>query len=186
VEKLLPTDLPIVAAMKKICFALLFSSLIISCKQSKEELITKKWQAVRMVNAELEKQIADSRIFFDTVGKSTDAASNEILYGVRNMDSMRAVLKMQFDSFLAMQHQTVQNTWLDFNKNGTVVTAFGTAPDTVKWYFDEDGNLMLDEMQQKGVGSAVKMEVIKLEDTALHLLFNENGFSSVVVFHPKE
>ena len=144
----------------------------------------KKWQAIKVENPELERQIAESRIFFDTVGKSTDAATNLELYGVRNMDSMRAILKMQLDSFITSQERTVQNTWLDFNKDSTVIASFGTAPDTVKWYFDDEGNLMLDEMQQKGVGSKIKMEVVKLEDTALQLRFTEDGFSSLAIFRP--
>ena len=170
--------------MKKTCLLLGCGLLLFSCKPSKEELITKKWQAIKVENAELEKQIAESRIFFDTVGKSTDAAANEQLYGARNMDSMRAVLKSQLEGFIAMQEQTVQNTWMHFFKDGKVATAFGNAPDTVKWYFDEEGNLMLDELEQKGVGSKIKMEVVKLEDTTLHLRFNENGFSSLAIFKP--
>src|SRR5690606_26119063 len=110
-----------------LCFVLLCPILLFSCKPSKEEIITKKWQAIRLENPDFEKQIADSRVFFDTVGKSTDAATNEVLYGVSNMDSMRAILKMQLDSFLSMQDQTVKNTWLHFMNNGTVATAFGTA-----------------------------------------------------------
>ncbi len=182
-EKLFPSYLSI-NMIKKICWALAGCIVLYSCKQSKEDIITRKWQAVKVENPELEQQITDSRVFFDTVGKSTDAATNELLYGVRNMDSMRIVLKTQLDSFLAMQQQTVQNTWLHFNRNGTVAAAFGTDPDTVKWYFDDEGNLMLDELEQKGAGSKIKMEVVKLEDTVLHLRFNENGFSSTAVFHP--
>jgi hypothetical protein len=172
--------------MKKICFGAACCLLMVACKPSKEELITRKWQATKVESAELEKQIADSRVFFDTVGKSTDAAANEQLYGARNMDSLRVLLKLQLDSFIDMQEQTVQNTWLHFLKDSLVVASFNTVPDTVKWYFDEDGNLMLDELEQKGAGSKIKMEVVKLEDTALHLRFNENGFSSLAVFRPSE
>ena len=100
------------------------------------------------------------------------------------MDSMRAILKMQLDSFLSMQDQTVKNTWLHFMNNGTVATAFGTTPDTIKWYFDDEGNLMLDELTNKGAGSKVKMEVVSLQDTMLQLRFNENGFSSIATFKP--
>jgi len=170
--------------MKRTILVFAATSLLFSCKHSKEDIITRKWQAVKVENSELERQVSESRVFFDTVGRTTDAATNEQLYGVRNMDSMRAVLKSQLDSFLAMQERTVKNTWLDFNKNGTVAAAFGTAPDTVKWYFDDEGNLMLDELKQKGAGSIIKMEVLKLEDTALHLRFTENGFSSTAIFHP--
>jgi hypothetical protein len=160
--------------------------LIAACKKTPEEKITKKWVAVSVENPELDQQVAQSRIFFDTVGKSTSPEANEQLYGARNMDSMRLVLKGQLDSFLAMQQYTLKNTWLDFNKKGTVAANFGTEPDTVKWYFDDEGNLMLDEMEQKGTGSKIKMEVVKLEDTVLKLRFSENGFSSLATFRPAE
>lgn len=170
--------------MKRVYLAAACCIIMVGCKPSKQEMITKKWQATAVQSAELDKQIADSRVFFDTVGKSTDAETNEILYGARNMDSLRVLLKQQLDSFLTMQEVTVQNTWIHFLKDSLVVTSFNTEPDTVKWYFDEDGNLMLDEMEQKGAGSRIKMEVVKLEETSLQLRFNENGFSSLATFRP--
>lgn len=170
--------------MKKACVLALGVALIASCKPSKKDMITKRWQAIKVESAELERQIAESRIFFDTVGKSTDAATNLSLYGVANMDSMRVILKMQLDSVVTMQEKTVQNTWMHFFNDSTLVTSFDTPPDTVKWYFDDDGNIMLDELAQAGVGAKIKMEVVKLDDTSLHLRFNENGFSSLAIFVP--
>ncbi len=149
-------------------------------------MIAKKWKAVSLESPQLDQMIAEQRNFIDTVGKSTDAATNEALYGIRNMDSMRTMLKIQLDSFLAMQETTLNNTWLDFNKDGVVATNFGTSPDTVNWYFDDEGNLMLDEMQKKGAGSKIKMEVMKLEENVLQLRFNENGFSSTATFKPEK
>ena len=170
--------------MRKIILVTLCGLILASCKQSRNEMITRKWQAVTVQSPELDKQIADSRVFFDTVGKSTPPEVNEQLYGARNMDSLRVILKMQLDSFLAMQANTVKETWLDFQENGTVATSFGAGIDTVKWYFDDEGNLMLDEMQQKGAGSKIMMRVEKLEPEELQLRFTENGFSSIAVFKP--
>jgi hypothetical protein len=56
----------------------------------------------------------------------------------------------------------------------------------VKWYFDDDGNIIMDEMAHKGAGSKIKMELVKLEDTILQLRFNENGFSSLATFRPEK
>jgi hypothetical protein len=170
------------------CFLFFAACLLVltSCKKTREEKIAKKWLAVSLENPDLDKQVAESRIFFDTVGRSTDPETNEQLYGARNMDSMRLILKQQLDSFLAMQAYTVKNTWLDFDKKGTVVANFGTEPDTVKWYFDEEGNLMLDEQDPKVGGGKIKMELVKLEDTVLQLRYSENGFSSLATFHPAQ
>ncbi len=170
--------------MKKLLFLALPLLTVLSCKESKKDILTKKWQAVTVENEELKKQISESRIFFDTVGKSTDAAANEILYGARNMDSLRVLLKIQLDSFVALQEHAVQNTWMDFYADSLVATSFDSDPDTVNWYFDDEGNLMLDELDKKGAGAKIKMEVLKLTDTLLQLRFNENGFSSVASFRP--
>jgi hypothetical protein len=161
---------------------LLFSA----CKQSREDTISKKWQAAKVENPDLEKQIAASKVFFDTVGRNTNADANEQLYGVRNMDSMRQVLNEQLDSFVAMQEHTVQNTWMDFKKDSVLIADFGNGADTVTWYFNEDGDLMIDEMAAKGTGDVIKMQVLQLEDTLLKVKFTENGFSSTASFHPAD
>ncbi len=155
-----------------------------ACKQSKEELIARRWQAVALESPMMDEQIRMQREFLDTVGTSTDAATNEVLYGVRNMDSMRQWMKTQFDSIILEQKSAIANTWLNFSKEGTVVSSFGSAPDTVSWYFDDEGALILDELKHKGAGSKVKMEVVKLDEDSLKLRFNENGFSSTAILIP--
>lgn len=181
-ERILPLNSII---MKKLTLAaLLLVVFAVACKQQNDHLLVKKWQAVSLESPMLDAQIAEERRFIDTVGKTTDPETNERLYGVRNMDSMRLLLHAQMDSFIEMQSQTIRNTWLDFDKNGTVVSSFGSQPDTVAWYLDDDGALILDEMKQKGSGSKIKMEVVKLDADTLKLRFNENGFSSTATFIP--
>jgi len=161
-----------------------FLVFLSSCKPSKEQMILKKWQAVSVESPGMEKMIEESRSFYDTIGKSTSRAQNLAIYGVSNMDSFRTILMAQLDSLVNQQNQTVQNTWLEFMRDSTVAAAFGSAPDTIKWYFDDEGNLMLDEMEQKGTGSRIKMEVLKLEDSVLQLRFVESNFTSVATFKP--
>lgn len=171
--------------MKKTAFIFSCSLFFVACNPSKKDIITKKWQAVSVESDEVNQSIEQSKVFFDTVGKSTDAATNKALYGVENMDSMREVLKMQLEEFIENQKRTVKNTWLDFRKDSILIASFGTGPDTVKWYFDDEGNLMMDELAQKGTGSIIKMNVLKLEDTVLQLQFKENDFSSIATFRPE-
>jgi|SRR5690606_26667944 len=170
--------------MKKQVLILFCGLLFGACKPSKKDLITKKWQAISVESQEVQNSIEQSKIFFDTVGKTTDAATNMELYGVANMDSMREVLKKQLDDFVENQKETVKNTWLDFRKDSILIASFGTGPDTVKWYFDDEGNLIMDEMAQKGSGSILKMDILKLEDSVLQLQFKENDFSSIATFRP--
>ena len=173
--------------MTRLLLLVVITSFFISCKPSNEELISRKWVAVAIDNPELTpERIAETRYFFDTVGKSTSPEVNEQLYGVRNMDSLREILKYQLEGELATQEAIVQHTWMDFHKDGRVAANFGTEKaDTVNWYFEE-GNLFLDEMKYKGSGSKIKMEVLKLDKETLQIRFNENGFTSTATFKPAE
>lgn len=169
---------------KQILAIAILCCIMASCKQSNNELITRKWQAVSVKSGMLDNQIKEERNFIDTIGTSTTPAQNLVLYGVRNMDSMRKLMHKNLDSTIASQEETIKDTWLLFDKNGTVVTHFGSEPDTVSWYFDDEGALMLDEMKHKGTGSKIKMNVLKLTDQELQLQFEENGFSSTASFIP--
>jgi hypothetical protein len=163
--------------------AITISLSFFSCQPSKEKQLEGKWKAVKMESAELDQQIADTRNYIDTVGKNSTPEQNLEIYGVSNMDSMRNVLKEQLDYTLAEQQRTIDNTWLHFLRNGTAATDFGTGtPDTISWYLDDDGALMLDEMKMKGAGSKTKMDILKLENDSLLLRFSENGFTSTATF----
>lgn len=181
-EKLFPPYLSAIIMTKKHLLLLIAPMLLFSCKPSKKELITRKWQAVGVQSGMLDNEIKEERHFIDTIGTTTSPAQNLELYGVSNMDSMRKLMHKSLDSTIASQEETIKNTWLLFDKNGTVVTHFGAEPDTVAWYFDDDGALMLDEMKHKGAGSKIKMNVLKLTDKELQLQFEENGFSSTASF----
>jgi len=164
-----------------IVFIGLFS--VSSCKPSKEKMILGKWQAINMESPKLDQQIADTKNYIDTIGKSTTPAQNLELYGVSNMDSMRLLMQQQLDMTLAEQKRMIDETWIEFMKKGIVATNFGAPqPDTINWYFDDDGALMLDEMKMKGTGSKIKMDIIKLEKDTLKLSFSENGFESTATF----
>lgn len=157
--------------------------LLTSCKPSKENMLLGKWKAIRMESAELDQQIADTRNYIDTVGKNSTPEENVQLYGVSNMDSMRSVMNDQLEMTLEEQKNTIDHTWIEFMKDGIVATDFGVgAADTINWYLDDDGALMLDEMKMKGAGSKTKMDIIKLEKDSLQLRFSENGFTSTATF----
>jgi hypothetical protein len=172
--------------MKKITLFVLLPVLIISVTgcESKKDKLSRKWQAVRISNPEMEKMIAEQEIFIDTFGKNTDAQMNQTLYGVTNIDSFRESLKTQVNDFKAMQEHSLKTTWFDFKKNGVVVMNFSGQVDSTKWYFDDKDELMLDEMQMKGVGEKIRMVIQELTDTSLKLQFNEDGISSTITFHP--
>lgn len=169
--------------MKRIILAIV-PVLLFSCQPSKKDMLVRNWHAVSVYNPTLEDMLQKQQIFIDTVGKSTSLIADDSIYGFHNMDSIKTVLQNQLDSFKLMQQQTLENTYFNFKKNGQTILTFGKDTDTTKWYFDDEGALMLDELKEKGTGTALKMIVQHLSDTALKLKFIEKDVSSIVTFHP--
>lgn len=169
--------------MKRIVIALV-PVLLFSCQPSKKDMLVRNWHAVNLYNPELDDMLQKQQLFIDTVGKSTSPAANDSIYGFHNMDSIKVVLQKQLDSFKLMQQQTLENTYFNFKRNGQAILTFGGYTDTTKWYFDDEGALMLDELKEKGAGTSFKMIVQHLSDTALKLKFIEKDVSSIVTFHP--
>ena len=141
-----------------------------------------KWNATEMKSPQLDQQIADTKNFIDTVGKSTTPDENELLYGVRDMDSLRISMKENLDLTLSEQDRLIENTSLDFFSKEEVATNFGSGQDTISWFIDDEGTLIFDEMKKKGAGSKIHMEIVKLEKDSLQLRFNENGYTSTATF----
>lgn len=172
--------------MKRILLAVPLLLFIASCEKKKEDKIAKKWQAVDLESPQMDQMIADQKHFLDTFGKNTTPQQNDSMYGTRNIDSMRASLSQQLDDFIGMQEHSVKNTWFQFRKDGIALMNFSGQTDSTKWYFDENGTLILDEQKLKGSGNKIKMDVVKLEDTVLKLRFTEDQMTSTVTFRPAE
>lgn len=158
--------------------------LLLACQPSKKDMLVRNWHAVSLYNPELNDMLLKQQKFIDTVGQSTTRAADDSLYGFHNIDSIKVLLQKQLDSFKQMQQQALENTYFNFKKNGQAILTFGGNTDTTKWYFDDEGALMFDEMQEKGTGTSFKMIVQHLSDTALKLKFVQKDVSSVVTFHP--
>lgn len=171
--------------MKKIVLLLTVTIAFYSCKQKPEDVIARKWHAVELSSPQMEQMISEQQQFLDTFGKHSDAASNKLAYGVEDVDSMRRSLQLQLNDFKAMQDHAVKNTWFDIRKNGIAVMNFSGQVDSTNWYFDDEKNLVLDEMKLKGTGTKLIMEVVSLTDTAMKLRFTEDGVTSTVTFHPE-
>jgi len=171
--------------MKKLLLlAMPFTVLVFSCKNSREDMLAKKWQAVQLDNPEMDQMIKDQETFLDTFGKNTTEAENIANYGIKNTDSMRESLQVQLNDFKAMQEHAVKNTWFEFRKDGVALMNFSGQLDSTSWYFDEEGALILDEMKLKGAGNKIVMQVVDLKNDALKLKFTEEGMTSTVTFKP--
>jgi len=161
---------------------LLAATLLSACGNSKEKMLTGKWQAVKLDNAELEKQIEESRRVMDTIGSHTTPEMNRQLYGESNIDSLKAMISAQIDESKLMQQYFLDHTSFEFRKDKVAVLVFGGEPDSANWYFDDEGALVLDDMKLKGSGDKTKMEVVSLTDSTLQLRYTENGITSVASF----
>lgn len=171
--------------MKKFVLpALLFTILAVSCKQDKKTLLAKKWQAVALDNPQLAQTIKEQEAFIDTFGKNSDANTNEANYGVRNVDSMRESMRAQLNDFKAMQDNAVKTTSFEFRKDGKAIVNFSGNVDSTNWYFDDEDNLVLDEMELKGAGNKLIMVVNELTDKTLKLTFKEDGLTGTITFEP--
>lgn len=171
--------------MKKITLSLCASILLLAaCESKKEDIIQQKWQAIVLDNPDLQKIIDEQSAFLDTVGSHTTPEQNEEIYGMRNIDSAKQSLRRELEDYKAMQQHAVENTWFDFQKDGKMLMNFSGKIDSASWYFDEEGNLMIDEMKLKGAGSKIKMKVLTLQSDTLKLKFEEENMRSTVTFRP--
>ncbi len=170
--------------MKKISLSLLSLTLIISaCKNDGEEqLLAKKWQAIELQNPDLDSIIREQSAFLDTVGSHTTAEENEKIYGFKDVDSAKVALKAQLDDYKAMQQHAVENTKFEFMTNGMVKMNFSGQEDSASWYYDDDGDLIIDEMKLKGAGSKIRMKVLELDNDHMKLKFEEENMRSTVTF----
>lgn len=141
------------------------------------------WHATQLINPQMDAMIKEGQDYIDTMGKNTDAATNRDLYGIENLDSMKHILQMQLDSIKRMQQDAVDQTRFQFRKDGVAVLTFTGSKDSTRWYFDDDGSLMLDELKEKGAGDKIRMQVLDLNDSILKLKFVDNGSNSTVIFH---
>ena len=166
-------------------FLLLLSLVLFSCKRSKREMIIGKWQAVKLENQDIDSFFIKSQTFIDTMGKGHDDLTNMRIYGATNMDSIRHILQVQYDSAKAIQAASVTNTTFNFRKDSMLIISFSGNLDSSKWHFNDAGALVLDELNGYGPGDKIKIEIITLADTVMKLKFIENNSISTVTFRPQ-
>ena len=172
--------------MKYIVVTLAALAIItMSCTQKKtaRDRLVGRWHAIKLENPDMDSFFLQSKVFIDTVGKNNDAATNEKLYGVTNMDSMRQVMRRQYDSVKTTQYGAVNNTTYWFRKDSMAVITFAGSTDSSKWFFSDKGALVLEELIHYGPGERINMEVVSLTDATLKLRFSEDGDTSVVTFN---
>jgi hypothetical protein len=158
--------------------------LLFSCKREPKDILTNRWSAVHIDNPELDQMMKEQEMFIDTFGKSSDPLTNERMYGVKNIDSMRRSLKAQLDTTRMIQEKMMQRTTFDFRSNNLALLNFGQGIDSAVWTL-QDHALILDEKALKGKGGMVRMDILELSDTLLVLKYTEKGIATTARFHPE-
>lgn len=157
--------------------------LATACTQDNQKKIIGRWQQESIKNPVMEQVILEQQSFIDTIGKSTTPEQNDSLYGTRNIDSLREVLKLEINTFKEDQDRAIKNTWFEFRKDGVLVLKTDDMVDSSSWYLEDEGKtLVLDEQKLKGSGSQVRMEIMTLSDDAMKLRFSQGQDTSTVTF----
>jgi hypothetical protein len=166
-------------------YLMLFTLVLLSCKSNKRAMLIGTWHAVKLENPEMDSFFRNSQAYIDTIGKNHDDATNIQLYGVANMDSMRKILQVQFDSTKAMQMDAIAHTTFKFRKDSIVELSFNGVADSSKWYIDATGMLVLNDLNAQTATDKAQMEILELLGDTLKLKFMENNSSSIVTFNRK-
>lgn len=163
---------------------LLVVLFIASCDTlDKKSSLEGKWQAVDLDNPQLTALMGEQRNFLDTFGTHTTEEQNIELYKSSNVDSIRAVLLKEMDTYMSMQKEVINGTVFEFKKDGTAILNFNGDVDTSKWFIDDAGRLQLTDMKKQNAPD-VEMEVLSLNDTSLKLKLLGQGANSTVIFKP--
>ncbi|MCW3123533.1 MAG: hypothetical protein JWQ38_3025 [Flavipsychrobacter sp.] len=143
-----------------------------SCKgNGNKDMLLGTWHSQKIENPEIDLFFINSQKYIDTVGKANDVATNIALYGVANMDSMRKMLQLQFDSVKLMQAIADTQTVFRFEKDSVASLVFPDRTESGKWYFDIDGSLILEGATETGEKETSKVQIMTLDETTLKLKF---------------
>jgi hypothetical protein len=171
--------------MNRLILFLILTLLFFSCKEDKRSTIVGTWRAVEFENSDIDSFFIKSKLFIDSMGGTQDPEINVRLYGTTNMDSLREVMRQQYDSAWAVQRRAVTNTVFKFRDDSVAVLSFNGGIDSGKWFFKNERTLMIDPSNKAEAAEKVEMEVLALSDTVLRLRLMEENSSSTVTFRPE-
>lgn len=169
--------------MKKIVIvALCCSAFFVSCKQTRKDMLVGKWQAVKYENPELDQFFEETGRYIDTIGNNGDPATNIQLYGSANIDSVRKILRLNRDSTMTEQLNTVKKTSFNFMPSNILVIDFAGRSDTGKWSFakDNEARLQVEETTGPDKGNTIQIDIEELKtDTLILKILQDTTYSKV-------
>jgi hypothetical protein len=168
--------------MRPVAF-LFLTVCFIACKSSPEDKLVGTWQALTVSNESLETLIREERALLDTLGDKTPPSLYLSTFGFENIDSVRREGRASLDAIEFQRADEVKNTRFVFRPDKVAVIDFGEGPDSAKYFINEEGQLVMDEMALKGVGNSLIMTIEKSTKDSLRLHFSDQGHGSTVAFY---
>ena len=163
---------------------LLLSIVLVSCKQNMSKKIIGTWHGIKLESPDMDAYFANNKNYIDTLGANGDSATNVSIYGSNNIDSLRQILRTQFDSAKNMEYGMVLTSKFKFKPNNEIVMAFGENADSSKYRIVGDTELVLTQIkkQDPSAPDSVTIHILSLSDSILKLQFHEETSVSTVTF----
>lgn len=162
-------------AVKVIFCCILFSA----CTNDKKSLLCKKWKSVQLKNLKMDQEIAFMQAYIDTVGDKDIALRKQI-----NVDSLKMLLKTELENAMREQQVSLENTLMEFNRNGVVYTTSIDGTDSAMYSIEDDKMIVMEEAKLKGYGETMKFEILNLNKDTLQLKMVDRGDTSFVTMVP--
>lgn len=172
---------------KRPVYVVLLALLFCACRDTAERKILGKWRSIKIEERNWDEFFRNSKAFIDTIGNGDSDDTKMALYSTTNMDSLRTYLRAEYDSaYTAFKAMETQNS-LHFMKDSSVVVGFAGGNNLGKWYINDSGLLVMDEVNHVGETEHIFIAINRLNKDTLQLAYtheSEGGSldTSVVTF----
>jgi hypothetical protein len=153
----------------------------VACNTEKPGTITKEWKAVDIENRSLEKQKAYYDILMDTITEKNERL--EFFNG--SIDSFKRFTILAFEEQEAIQKTEIENSFMEFNKNGIAYFKSINGVDSAKWT-QEENEIVLDAEDFTGIPNIVRFGIVELTSDKLILKKVDYPDTTIITLKVKE
>jgi len=153
----------------------------IACNPAEEAQITKEWKATDIENLTLAKEKAYYDILMDTITQN-----NERLEFFNNsIDSFKRFTMKAFEEQAAMEKTEIDNSFMEFKKNGIAYFKSINGVDSAKWTL-EDNEIVLDAEDFTGIPNIIRLGILELSKDKLQLRKVDFTDTTIITLKVKE
>ena len=160
---------------------LILSLALCSCKDNRQKLLG-SWHSVKLENKDIDSFFIKSQLYIDTIGKNNDEATNIAVYGTANVDSLRKLMQVRYDSAKNIQARSVTNTIFTFRKDSILLISFNGNIDTCSWVMDSTNKIAVEDLNTGGGREKMSWEIMALDENQLVLKIPEDSTFSKITF----